>query len=51
MTISAIQNLGNLAPAWRELENQAPVQLHAITNERHYKDMVALMNALIDKVG
>ncbi len=51
MTISAIQNLENLAPAWRELENQAPVQLHAITNEQHYKNMVTLMNALIDKVG
>jgi HTH-type transcriptional regulator / antitoxin HigA len=51
MTIPTAKSLRNLAPAWRDLESQAPVKLRAITNEKHYKDMVALMNVLVDEVG
>lgn len=33
------------------MESQAHVKLRAIGSERHYKEMVSLMNALIDRVG
>ena len=51
MTSAAIQNIEDLAPTWRELESQTHVKLRAIGSERHYKGMVSLMNALIDRVG
>jgi HTH-type transcriptional regulator/antitoxin HigA len=51
MTIAAIQDIEDLAPAWRELQSQTHVKLRAISSERHYKDMVSLMNALVDRVG
>jgi HTH-type transcriptional regulator/antitoxin HigA len=51
MTSAAIQNIEDLAPAWRELESQAHVKLRAIGSERHYKEMVSFMNTLIDRVG
>jgi HTH-type transcriptional regulator/antitoxin HigA len=51
MTTAAIQNSEDLARVWRELENRTHVKLRAITNERHYQEMIALMNALIDRVG
>jgi HTH-type transcriptional regulator/antitoxin HigA len=51
MTSEAIQNIEDLAPTWRELENQTHVRLRAIGSERHYKEMVSFMNVLIDKVG
>jgi len=51
MTSAAIQNIEDLAPTWRELESQTRVKLRAIGSERHYKEMVSLMNTLIDRVG
>ena len=51
MTSQTIQNIEDVAPAWRELESQTRVKLRAIGNERHYKEMVFLLNALIDRVG
>jgi HTH-type transcriptional regulator/antitoxin HigA len=51
MTSAAVQNIEDLAPAWRELESQTHVKLRAIGSERHYKEMVSLMNTLIDRVG
>ena len=51
MTSAEIQNIEDLAPTWRELENQTRVKLRAIASERDYKKMVFLMNALIDRVG
>lgn len=51
MKSAAVQNIEDLAPAWREMEGQAHVKLRAIGSERHYKEMVSLMNALIDRVG
>ncbi len=51
MTRAAIQDIKDLAPVWRELESQTRVKLRAIASERHYNEMVALMNALIDSVG
>jgi len=51
MTSAAIQNIEDLTPAWRELESQTHVKLRAIGSERHYNEMVSLMNALIDRIG
>jgi HTH-type transcriptional regulator/antitoxin HigA len=51
MTSAATQIVEDLVPAWRELESQTHVKLRAIGSERHYKEMVSLMNALIDRVG
>lgn len=51
MTSAAIQNIEDLAPAWLELESQTHVKLRAIDSERHYEEMVSLMNALVDRVG
>jgi HTH-type transcriptional regulator/antitoxin HigA len=51
MTIHAVQNFEDLAPAWRELESQTQVKLRAISGARHYREMVSLINVLIDRVG
>jgi len=51
MADTVTHDLDVLTPAWRELEAQASVKLHAIGNERHYRAMVDLMNRLLDKVG
>ncbi len=51
MTSAAIKNIEGLAPAWHELESRIHVKLRAIGSERHYKEMVYFMNALIDRVG
>jgi HTH-type transcriptional regulator/antitoxin HigA len=51
MTSAAIRNIEDLATAWRELESQTHVKLRAIGSEGHYKEMVSLMNALIDRIG
>jgi HTH-type transcriptional regulator/antitoxin HigA len=51
MTSAAIKNIEDLATAWRELESQTHVKLRAIGSEPHHKEMVSLMNTLIDRVG
>ena len=51
MTEHAVRDIDDLAPAWRDVEARASVELSAIKNERHYKAMVALMNDLIDRIG
>lgn len=44
-------DLGGLAPAWREFQTRTPVKLRTVENERHYRAMVGLMNRLIDEIG
>lgn len=51
MTASSTRSVGDLAPAWRELEARTPVKLRAITSERHYRAMVEFMNDLLDDIG
>lgn len=51
MTVSDARSVGDLTPAWRELETRAPVKLRTITSERHYRAMVEFMNALLDDIG
>lgn len=38
-------------PAWRELEVMTPVKLRAISSDRHYREMVSFMNALLGDIG
>lgn len=40
-----------VAPAWRALQESLPVRLVPPRTRAHYKDLVSLMNALLDEVG
>jgi HTH-type transcriptional regulator/antitoxin HigA len=47
----AAQKLQKLAPAWAEVQARAPVKLHTIKGERHYRGMIDFMNELLDEIG
>jgi HTH-type transcriptional regulator/antitoxin HigA len=44
-------DLAELAPAWAEVQSLAHVKIGVITSERHFRDMVKLMNGLLDEIG
>ena len=48
---NAVRHIEKLTPAWRELEAMAPVKLRAISSDRHCREMVSFMNALLDDIG
>jgi HTH-type transcriptional regulator / antitoxin HigA len=45
---AVIREVGNV---WQQLEAHSPVKLEAIRNERHFKEMMAFMNELLEEIG
>jgi hypothetical protein len=44
-------DLESIARAWRKFEEGLPVRLCAIKDERHYGEIIELMNSLLDRIG
>ena len=51
MTSTANKDLDALAPAWCEFQTRTRVKLRTIETQRHYREMVDLMNKLVDEFG